>query len=111
LSQTELANALDSRFQQVQKYENGTNRVGASRLAAARASARHLARMFFEDGEVPRRRPARVPAATVDAHIVAFMADSNAARLIQSWAGAPKDVRRASPIWSRPGGKTGGELA
>ena len=32
LSQTELANAAGITFQQVQKYEKGTNRVGASRL-------------------------------------------------------------------------------
>lgn len=32
LSQRALGNALGLTFQQVQKYENGTNRVGASRL-------------------------------------------------------------------------------
>lgn len=32
LSQTEVAKALDVTFQQVQKYERGTNRVAASRL-------------------------------------------------------------------------------
>jgi transcriptional regulator with XRE-family HTH domain len=31
-SQTELANQIGVTFQQVQKYENGTNRVGAGRL-------------------------------------------------------------------------------
>ncbi len=32
MSQTEVADALGVTFQQVQKYERGTNRVGASRL-------------------------------------------------------------------------------
>jgi transcriptional regulator with XRE-family HTH domain len=32
MSQSELGKALDVTFQQVQKYEKGTNRVGASRL-------------------------------------------------------------------------------
>jgi transcriptional regulator with XRE-family HTH domain len=32
MSQTELADAAGITFQQVQKYEKGTNRVGASRL-------------------------------------------------------------------------------
>ena len=32
LSQTELANAAGVTFQQIQKYEKGVNRVGASRL-------------------------------------------------------------------------------
>ena len=34
LSQTALADALGITFQQVQKYENGKNRVGSGRLAA-----------------------------------------------------------------------------
>jgi transcriptional regulator with XRE-family HTH domain len=32
LSQSELGNACGVTFQQIQKYENGTNRVGGSRL-------------------------------------------------------------------------------
>lgn len=32
VSQTELADNVGVSFQQVQKYENGTNRIGASRL-------------------------------------------------------------------------------
>lgn len=34
MTQTDLANLLGVKFQQVQKYENGTNRVSASRLNA-----------------------------------------------------------------------------
>src|ERR1700683_2539202 len=33
MSQEKLGDALDLTFQQVQKYEKGTNRIGASRLA------------------------------------------------------------------------------
>ena len=32
ISQTELADAVGISFQQVQKYENGTNRIAAGRL-------------------------------------------------------------------------------
>jgi transcriptional regulator with XRE-family HTH domain len=32
MSQTDVANAIGLTFQQVQKYERGANRVGASRL-------------------------------------------------------------------------------
>jgi len=49
LSQTDLAKRLGITFQQIQKYEKGTNRIGASRL-------QHIARVlsvpvsfFFED--------------------------------------------------------------
>ncbi len=57
-SQNELADALGVSFQQVQKYENGTNRVSAGRLYAA---AQHLGvtfDYFFEGVELPAaRRP------------------------------------------------------
>ncbi len=52
-SQTELAAALGVSFQQIQKYENGTNRVSAGRLYAA---AQHLGvtfDYFFEGVELP----------------------------------------------------------
>lgn len=39
ISQTKLAEAIGVRFQQVQKYESGANRVSASRLLAV---AKHL---------------------------------------------------------------------
>ena len=35
LSQTKVANALDITFQQIQKYENGINRVAPSRLVVS----------------------------------------------------------------------------
>ena len=52
MSQTSLADGLGLTFQQVQKYEKGTNRVGASRL-------QHIARIlqvpvaFFFEGAPP----------------------------------------------------------
>jgi len=47
LSQTELANALGVTFQQVQKYEKGTNRIGASRLHAMAGVLRVQVNYFF----------------------------------------------------------------
>lgn len=53
LSQISLADALGITFQQVQKYEKGTNRVGASRIS-------HIAQIlevpvsFFFDGGQPK---------------------------------------------------------
>jgi transcriptional regulator with XRE-family HTH domain len=35
MSQTDLGNRLGVTFQQIQKYENGTNRLAGSRLVAA----------------------------------------------------------------------------
>jgi transcriptional regulator with XRE-family HTH domain len=49
LSQTELADQIGVTFQQVQKYENGTNRVGAGRLTQI-AHALDVPIMAFFDG-------------------------------------------------------------
>ena len=47
ISQTELGNRIGVTFQQVQKYEKGTNRVGASRLnMISKALNVPLARLF-----------------------------------------------------------------
>jgi transcriptional regulator with XRE-family HTH domain len=53
LSQTELANRVGVKFQQIQKYESGSNRVAASRLwQMADALHVHIS-YFFEDLELP----------------------------------------------------------
>ena len=52
MSQTKLGQAIDVTFQQVQKYENGANRVGASNLYKM-AKALGVDVGFFYDG-MPR---------------------------------------------------------
>ncbi|APG88177.1 helix-turn-helix domain-containing protein [Sinorhizobium americanum] len=49
-SQTKLGEALDVSFQQVQKYEKGLNRVGASRLQRAAEVLSVPVSYFFEGG-------------------------------------------------------------
>jgi transcriptional regulator with XRE-family HTH domain len=48
MSQERLAAALGVTFQQVQKYEKGTNRVGASRLQAIGAALHVPVTFFFQ---------------------------------------------------------------
>jgi transcriptional regulator with XRE-family HTH domain len=48
MSQTDLGKALGYSFQQIQKYEKGTNRVSASKLVAI-AEALNVPIMFFFD--------------------------------------------------------------
>ena len=48
LSQEKLADAIGVTFQQVQKYEKGTNRVGASRLQAIASALSLPVSEFFE---------------------------------------------------------------
>ncbi|WP_225246071.1 helix-turn-helix domain-containing protein [Agrobacterium tomkonis] len=52
LSQSSLAEGLGITFQQVQKYEKGTNRVGASRLQAIGQILETPVSFFFE-GQQP----------------------------------------------------------
>jgi transcriptional regulator with XRE-family HTH domain len=49
LSQTALADALGLSFQQVQKYEKGTNRISASRLQQIASFLQVPVPFFFED--------------------------------------------------------------
>jgi transcriptional regulator with XRE-family HTH domain len=48
MSQEKLGNALDLTFQQVQKYEKGTNRIGASRLQQIAQILQVQVAFFFE---------------------------------------------------------------
>lgn len=50
ISQTALAEGLGITFQQVQKYEKGTNRVGSSRLQAIANILGVPVSFFFEEG-------------------------------------------------------------
>ena len=49
MSQTDLANKLGLTFQQVQKYEKGVNRIGASRLYRIASILDVPPQYFFED--------------------------------------------------------------
>lgn len=49
MSQTGLGDALGLSFQQIQKYEKGTNRIGASRLHEIATALRVAHSYFFEN--------------------------------------------------------------
>src|ERR1700727_2371498 len=51
MSQTDLANELGITFQQIQKYEKGTNRVGSGRLFQIAALLEVPVTAFFEGGD------------------------------------------------------------
>lgn len=54
LSQTQLGDAIGVTFQQVQKYENGFNRVGSGRLARISTALEVPVQSFFA-GIMPRQ--------------------------------------------------------
>jgi transcriptional regulator with XRE-family HTH domain len=65
MSQTELGAALGLTFQQVQKYEKGTNRIGVGRLQKIAHTLRVPISFFFDDPMKPNEgasgRQARLP--------------------------------------------------
>jgi transcriptional regulator with XRE-family HTH domain len=61
LSQTELGEKLGVTFQQVQKYEKGTNRVGSGRLFQISTIFEVPVTSFFEDGGSPVSKAGESP--------------------------------------------------
>jgi transcriptional regulator with XRE-family HTH domain len=57
MSQTKLGGALGLTFQQVQKYEKGTNRIGASRLQQIAHILQVPMPFFFEGLPLPSEVP------------------------------------------------------
>ena len=87
LTQTELGDHLDVTPQQIQKYENGANRVGASRLSQiAGALAVPLATLF--DGRATNGY------AGPDPFGHALLSDPNALRLAQAFDTIPPSRSR-----------------
>src|ERR671926_591337 len=71
MSQEKLGEALGITFQQVQKYEKGTNRIGASRLHQI-AQVLGVPISFFYEG-APEESAANDPHAPVQTAISEFM--------------------------------------
>ena len=55
MSQEKLGEALGITFQQIQKYEKGTNRIGASRLQEIARFCGVPVEFFFEGAPQPTR--------------------------------------------------------
>jgi transcriptional regulator with XRE-family HTH domain len=74
MSQTDIADALGVTFQQVQKYEKGTNRIGASRLQHISQILQVPVPFFFEGAPAASGIP-RAAKGTADAPSPAYVAD------------------------------------
>jgi transcriptional regulator with XRE-family HTH domain len=73
MSQTDLGDALGLTFQQVQKYEKGANRIGASRLQHLSQILQVPVPFFFEGAPASIGRPAAE--ASADASSPSFVSD------------------------------------
>jgi transcriptional regulator with XRE-family HTH domain len=86
LNQTELADAAGITFQQIQKYEKGTNRVGASRLQQF-SDALGVPPSYFFDGaptvgmKIPTPKEGGLP----ERSIVSFLGTREGAALVRGF--------------------------
>ena len=82
MSQTALADGLDLTFQQIQKYEKGTNRIGASRLQQLSHVLQVPVAFFFEGAPNASAPHGSNGSALSMAHIDDFVSNSDGLRLI-----------------------------
>jgi len=97
MSQTEVADALGISFQQIQKYEKGMNRVGASRLQQISDALGVSPYYFFENAPtVGKKMPAPIEGQLPEQAIVSFLGTREGASLVRGFlAIKQKPIRRA----------------
>jgi transcriptional regulator with XRE-family HTH domain len=83
MNQTELADAVGVTFQQVQKYEKGTNRISASRLQQI-SKVLMVQIPFFFDG-LPRHADASKAVIAAPTAVERFLATSNGLSLVRAF--------------------------
>jgi transcriptional regulator with XRE-family HTH domain len=84
MSQEKLGDALDLTFQQVQKYEKGTNRIGASRLQQISQILQVPVSFFFEGAPHGSEAHGSVEAPS-PAYVSDFLATSDGLALTKSF--------------------------
>jgi transcriptional regulator with XRE-family HTH domain len=94
MSQATLADGLGLTFQQVQKYEKGTNRIGASRLQQISQILQVPVPFFFD--RAPGQSGATVEIAASESYVNDFLATSDGLTLVRAYMRLPNPkLRRA----------------
>ena len=86
MSQEKLGDALGLTFQQVQKYEKGTNRIGASRLQQISKTLNVPPSFFFEGAPSSSGEPNRLFRKKARNIVVDFLATAEGLHLNRSFA-------------------------
>jgi len=86
MSQEKLGDSLGLTFQQVQKYEKGTNRIGASRLQQISAILQVPVSFFFEGAPSGSPDVDGLHEAPSPAYVSDFLASSEGLALIKSFS-------------------------
>jgi transcriptional regulator with XRE-family HTH domain len=89
MTQQQLAEKVGIKFQQIQKYETGANRVSASRLWDIADSLDVPVSFFFEGIEAESAETARSENVPAD-----IMGDKEALDLVRSYYAIPENQRR-----------------
>jgi transcriptional regulator with XRE-family HTH domain len=85
MSQEKLGDALDLTFQQVQKYEKGTNRIGAGRLQHISQVLQVPVAFFFEGAPHQPGQPKGLGEAPSPAYVSDFLATSEGLALVKAF--------------------------
>lgn len=94
MTQQQLAEKVGIKFQQIQKYETGMNRVSASRLWDISEALGVPVAFFFDGVDVSATED--LPAAVTEAGSVPadILADKEALELVRSYYSIPENQRR-----------------
>jgi transcriptional regulator with XRE-family HTH domain len=99
LSQTDLADAAGITFQQIQKYEKGANRVGASRLQQFSEALGVPPSYFFEGlPTVGKKTPAPQEGELSEGTIVSFLGTREGAALVRAFIAIKEKPIRQNAI-------------
>ena len=92
MSQGKLGDALAITFQQVQKYEKGSNRIGASRLQHIAQILQVPVSFFFEGGPATSGKPTGQQSAPSPSYVSTFLASADGLALVKAFM-ALKDAK------------------
>jgi transcriptional regulator with XRE-family HTH domain len=98
ISQGELGKKLNLSFQQVQKYEKGTTRVGASRLQQLCKILDVQVSYFFDGGPRPPRRGRKARQDSFTADILDLVASTDGHALVRAFARISNKTLRRSIV-------------
>lgn len=93
MTQQQLGEAVGIKFQQIQKYETGMNRVSASRLWDI-ADALDVSVIFFFEGYEEGKTDTSASAAKPSGKSGDLLADKEALELVRSYYAMPENQRR-----------------
>ncbi len=98
MSQEKLGEALGLTFQQVQKYEKGTNRVGASRIQQISEILQVPVSFLFEGGPSGAGSTESFSEGTSPAYVSDFLATSEGLALTRAFTSIPDAKLRRSIV-------------